>query len=291
MRSDAAQNRPEFEAWLAKPGNAEAYASAKEIWDSTAGISRTRIAALSREKQRASGARRWGFATVLAAAVALGGAWLILGNRHEPLIATLPSGQSETTLADGTRVALFEDGRVEAHFSDGERRVVLLRGRARFEVAHDAARPFVVAAGHSETLALGTIFEVDLYRLDRPTVALVEGSVEVRMAGSKKALRLRPGETAEVADSGPRVMTGPPELLLATHIQGDELPLHFVLEKANRVNAVPIRLADPALGALKITGSFDLKDSAALARKLAAALDLDIETTTEGPLLRAPEKK
>nr|WP_269090322.1 FecR domain-containing protein [Sphingopyxis lutea] len=186
-------------------------------------------------------------------------------------------------LADGSTVTLMDGAWAEPQFSDTERRIRLHGGRARFDVAHDSARPFIVVAGVSETKALGTIFEVDA-RSSVPTVKLVRGSVEVRLGGSSKALRLAPGETAEVSDDGPRllpamaspVQTSEPTTMLAA----DALPLGAVIDAANKANAKPIRLADPALGSLPVTGRFDVADSASLARKLAAAFGLDDE---EGP--------
>src|SRR3546814_19997131 len=82
-------------------------------------------------------------------------------------------------LEDGTRVALMDGAKIDPKFSPGERRVILIGGRARFTVAHDTTRPFRVEAAGSETTALGTIFEVDL-RGREPVIHLVEGSVEIR---------------------------------------------------------------------------------------------------------------
>ncbi len=171
----------------------------------------------------------------------------------------------------------------EPQFSDTERRVRLHGGRARFDVAHDSARPFIVVAGISETKALGTVFEVDA-RSDVPKVKLVRGLVEVRLGGTTKTVRLAPGESAEVAQSGPRLipaMTSPVQTAEpTTMLAADGLPLGAVIDAANKANAKPIRLADPALASLPVTGRFDVDNGAALARKLAAALDLE---AAEGP--------
>ena len=50
--------------------------------------------------------------------------------------------------------------------------------------------------------------------------------------------------------------------------------LSEVIDQANRVNSNPIRLADPALGSLEVTGRFVVTDSASLARKLSAVFGL-----------------
>ncbi len=290
-RPDADEHRAEFDAWRGNPENAAAYARAAAEFDFHQGLSRTRLDAGARAEVRSPFNRRWAFATILAAAIALGFAWMILGNREQPQIAELLANQGETTLADGTRVTLMDGASIRTSYSDSERRVVLTGGRARFEVAHDAARPFVVAARNTEIVALGTIFEVNLLNLRMPRIALVQGSVEVRATDSRKSLRLRPGETAEVPAEGPRLATDPIMGKHSMRIDVDRTPLSTVLDQANRANDMAIRLADPELGRLEITGSFDLRNPEALARQLAAALDLEVERGADGPILRAQANK
>lgn len=202
MGPDAELHREAFDEWLAKPGNGKAYEEARDNWNWAGDMSTARIAADVRAdaREREPGGRRWAFATILAAVIAVGFAWYLVGRDSDRPIIASNSAQGESQLADGTRVTLMDGARIETRFSDGERRVILHDGRARFEVAHDASRPFLVEAGDSVTRALGTIFEVDL-RADVPRIALVEGSVEVRRLEGGKALRLRPGERAEVRAS------------------------------------------------------------------------------------------
>ncbi|MEI9850127.1 MAG: FecR domain-containing protein [Sphingomonas sp.] len=94
------------------------------------------------------------------------------------------------TLDDGSVVTLDTGTRLEVAFTQGERRLRLLAGRARFEVAHDAGRPFIVAAGDGEVVATGTIFDVSLVGA-RPRVRLIQGSVEVRSRSAVLARRAR----------------------------------------------------------------------------------------------------
>lgn len=288
MAPDAEQHRAGFEAWRANPANARAYAEAKDAWEYGGRVSRARIEADARGNAGAHepGGRRWAFATILAAAIALGFAWFAIGhNSDEPVVAA-NDRPGEGSLADGTRVRLMDGARIETRFSDGERRVILYGGRARFEVAHDASRPFLVEAGGSVTRALGTIFEIDLRR-DVPRIALIEGSVEVRRLAGGEALRLRPGEAAEVRSTGPQPVEQKQTRAPASDLWADNLPLGAILDRAKRENGVTIRLADPALAALPVTGRFEMTDGAPLARTLAAALDLDVGSGPDGPILRA----
>lgn len=286
MGPDADQYRAAFEDWIAKPGNAKAYQEARDNWTWAGDMSPARIEADAREDARSGepGGRRWAFATILAAVIALGFAWyLVGGGRDQPIVAT-NSTPGEDRLADGTRVTLMDGARIETRFTEGERRVILHGGRARFEVAHDASRPFLVEAGDSVTRALGTIFEVDL-RADVPRIALVEGSVEVRRLEGGKALRLRPGESAEVRSTGPQPVASEAAGAPAKSLWADNLPLGAILDRAGREHGVTIRLADPALASLQVTGRLDMTDARTLALKLGAALDLSVELAADGPIL------
>ncbi len=281
-------DREAFKLWYAKPGNAEAFAVAEDDFAVSGAASRTRIEAMARseagakKERNAPGGFRWAVATVAAIGIAVAFGWHMGRQADTPQIAAGPMLPGQLRLADGSTVTLMDGAWAEPQFSDTERRIRLHGGRARFDVAHDSARPFIVIAGVSETKALGTIFEVDA-RSSIPTVMLVRGSVEVRLGGTSKAVRLSPGESAEVSDAGPRLipaMTSPVQATEpTTMLAADALPLGSVIDAANKANAKPIRLADPALASLPVTGRFDVADGASLARKLAAALGLE---TTEG---------
>ena len=297
---DAAAHRAAFAAWHADPANAAAFAKAEEDWKYSAALSPARIRARAATPRSVSRPTRWLTASfAVAALIGLAWAGMTVWIPQDRLVAS-SAPESSSVLADGSRVLLMDGARITADFDTAQRRVTLHGGRARFTVAKDSARPFTVIAGHSETRALGTIFEVDL-RGGEPQVRLLEGRVTVRARGSA-ALELRPGESAAIARTGPRRLaatgtpttasaaspaaTSPPALRPAPvsatpadveWIDADALPLGDIITRANAVNAVPIRLADAGLAARKVSGRFDLGDSAALARKLAAALGLDAE--------------
>ncbi|MBL8650252.1 MAG: FecR domain-containing protein [Sphingopyxis sp.] len=300
---DAEAHKAEFDAWVADPENAAAYARAEENWLLVGGVAPEYLEAhrkASRTPARASA--RWALAAAVILALSLGVAWIALGNRGaDPIIADNSIG--DLLLDDGTRVALMDGAQIEQRFTPKERRVILSGGRARFTVAHDAARPFRVAAAGSETTALGTIFEIDL-RAGQPVIHLIQGSVEVRATRNVGAapIRLRPGQRATVANGGPEIVglerdapstetvspvpvAEPDSLLIA-----DKLPLGTVIDRANRVNSLKIELGDTALAARPISGKFDVADARSLARKLAIALDLDVEEFGASVVLKAKIK-
>src|SRR3546814_9019780 len=85
-------------------------------------MSTARIAADVRAdaREREPGGRRWAFATILAAVIAVGFAWYLVGrDGDQPIIAT-NSAQGEKRLADGTRVTLMDGARIETRFRSEE---------------------------------------------------------------------------------------------------------------------------------------------------------------------------
>ena len=301
--SDAAADRAKFDAWMADPENAAAYAEAERRW---AALDVNVAGRIRARAPRPSGSHRWRWATafLLAVMLAVGGAWYAGRAGTGSQLATRSVEGETVRLADGTLVELLDGAKIETRFSEGGREVVMTGGRARFTVAHDASRPFRVVAGGSEIVALGTVFEVDLTR-PNPSIRLVSGSVDVRAtAPGGRTVRLKPGDTVEVRGSEPlhlprgaaavstpdTAMTMPVANIPTTpRVVADKLPLSDVIDQANRVNSKSIRLADPGLGSLEVTGRFDLTDSASLARKLSAVFGLSAQES-DGAIILSRKK-
>ena len=79
-------------------------------------------------------------------------------------------------LADGTILELNQGARIIVKLSDSFRRIWLHRGEAHFHVAKDVGRPFVVHAGGTEVIAIGTSFNV-LFEDQVVQVIVTEGRV------------------------------------------------------------------------------------------------------------------
>lgn len=187
---------------------------------------------------------------------------------------TTAVGESRSiTLADGSKVTLDTNSAIEVP-KWGERRLVkLTKGQAYFEVAKDAAHPFVVTSGGKSVEALGTAFTVraDLNNYD---VALLEGRVKVNlgMAGARDTI-LNAGDT--LALSG-KTMTIRHKYAgkAADWIDGlltfDAMPLGQIVEEMNRYSARKIVLKDAALKAKPFSGTFRLNGSDELVQALSA---------------------
>jgi transmembrane sensor len=84
-------------------------------------------------------------------------------------------------LPDGTKVQLKVGSELTLDKDfNRSKRLVFLKGEAKFEVAHNANRPFIVKTDNVFTTALGTIFIARSATLDKVgQVALLEGKVKV----------------------------------------------------------------------------------------------------------------
>ena len=65
----------------------------------------------------------------------------------------------------------------------------------------------------------------------------------------------------------------------------DDTKLADAVAEANRNGGGQIRLADPSIGALRITGAFRAGDTDALAQSLEAAFNLLLERRPDGVLI------
>lgn len=168
------------------------------------------------------------------------------------------------TLPDGSRIVLNTDSRLRVAYSDRERRLVLERGQAIFEVAHGQPRPFVVLAAGQRITATGTVFDVRIGRDNGVKVALVEGSVVVRAdrAGSA-ATTMRPSEILVASSSSVSVATvvREPEIEQLVSWRNGMLifqddSLAEAVAEINRYVRQPILLQDDRLRSLRVSGAF-----------------------------------
>ncbi|MFA7388380.1 MAG: FecR domain-containing protein [Thiohalobacteraceae bacterium] len=206
-------------------------------------------------------------------------------------------GQKTVELADGSHVILFGSTRLVTHFSSRERRIDLLAGKARFDVTHDASRPFVVTARGGRVTALGTVFEVAVGQ--KVAVHLLRGRIRVVMpkAAPDRSTRnviLTPGQNvsyapdtradASIRHDAPAVSSGNAIDQQGTGQTFDDVPVSTIIAAVNRQSAVQIELADPAIGQEKIFARINFLSADSVARKLAQILDLSIDRSRPGRL-------
>jgi transmembrane sensor len=189
------------------------------------------------------------------------------------------------TLNDGSAVALNTSSVMQVKFEREQRRIVLRRGEASFQVSHDEQRPFIVQAGDVSVRAVGTAFTVRLREDGGVGVVVTEGVIEVTRAdGSSDTYRQKervsrnheviaetrqPIETAALSQSE-----------VARRLAWEEGQLVFDgehLEQAaaevNRYAPIPVVIDTPRLAGKSFVGVFRTGDARAFAQAAAAAFD------------------
>ena len=194
--------------------------------------------------------------------------------------ADAADGRRSLTLDDGSAIEMDVGSAVEVEMTAAERRIVLLRGRALFQVAHDAGRPFSVVAGEARTVALGTRFQVDR-RGDAIAVTLAEGSISVTGLGGLdgRSELLHPGEQLRYGLQPLSWSKHEVDLQVATGWERGRLvfhgaPLAEVLTEVNLYADRPLRIADSSLAMLPVSGNFIAGNSNLVASALVQTLPI-----------------
>lgn len=104
-----------------------------------------------------------------------------------------PKGKArKLKLADSSFVTLFPGAEIQVPGNyNQQQRTITLKGRAFFEIAADAQRPFAVKTASLTTHVLGTSFDIDEGASNR--VTLLSGKVSVHYAAKELAV-LSPGQ-------------------------------------------------------------------------------------------------
>jgi transmembrane sensor len=243
----------------------------------------TQVAAVERGTSRRR-IRLFGFAALILIALAVPSVWFYLWS------GTYSTGMGEQrsiVLSDGSTVDLNTRSRIRVRFTGSQRRVDLLKGQALFQVAHDAARPFVVRSDTAQVRAVGTQF--DVYRARSGTtvtvlegrVAVVDTRAQVRAPSEKSFAASESGESADgnaiFVAAGEQLTIGskaPARPVVAAtgsdmpwrqrRLEFHATPLASVVEEYNRYHERHLRIDDAALEQLPISGVFSATDSASL---------------------------
>jgi transmembrane sensor len=300
-----------FAAWLkASPTNVEEYLGvaqvARDLRKACADpqlspdvlLERARAedkaAAQSREARiggapRPTSIRRWQFAAACIAALGVVSVGGLLWREWQatrapaPIAATLVhfetrhGEQIRRRLADDSVLELNTDTAVTVSYSENERRLVIERGQAAFEVAHNPQRPFRVLGGSAQVVAVGTKFDVYVQH-DATVVTVTEGKVAVGLSPLLPASGTEPRSNRSAslvqvsANQQVRVSEdawpATPVAVDAQHttawlrrqIVFEHESLERVAAEFNRYAPTPIEITTPALRSLQVSGVFATDD-------------------------------
>lgn len=146
-----------------------------------------------------------------------------------PLLYTTQLAEKKSfVLPDGSKVILNAGSKisVDQNFGQEDRRLQL-DGEAFFDVAHNAAKPFIVQTSRMDVKVLGTAFNVRDYAVDESSeTSLIRGSVELSLKNENKKITLSPNEKYILREN--------------------------VVEAGNTANAVSSTVSEPASGLMPV---------------------------------------
>lgn len=186
------------------------------------------------------------------------------------------SGGQTADLHDGSRIQLAGNGKltVDEDFGEKERRV-RVKGKASFDIAHSAGKPFIVEAGETEIQVLGTKFTVEW---DTSLFIRVEsGKIQVTDPDLGKPVVMTEGMTLRR-----NAVSGEFEVKGAQGLSFEDVPFAQVVEAVEKEYHVKITVADPAMLEKRITTRFSGESVEEVMDALAFMVSASVETPAPG---------
>ena len=199
----------------------------------------------------------------------------------------------EVFLKDGTHIWLSTASGFNENYNENSRDLVLLAGEILIETAPDALRPFIVHTPHGKLQALGTRFSVRMDTSDTTCVAVFEGAVEVRIAGTGKSTVINSGRQTHFTSTalGKNHHADPGREAWAQGIlMVDNLPLSQVIEELSRYRNGHITV-DPEVASLPVFGSYPITNLDQTLRMLASVMPIHIKQTMPWWIVIEPSDK
>ncbi|PTR13133.1 MULTISPECIES: FecR domain-containing protein [unclassified Novosphingobium] len=268
-RNGSEEDRQAFRAWLReRPEHVAAMDLVERAWReaprAAAGRGLRPRARLA-EPAAARGAGRWRVAGPLlgaaCAALAAVAAWTL--TVHEQYLAAPADRMASFALADGSRVWLTPGSAVTMRATLLGRSVAL-DGEGTFDVKHER-RPFAVTAGDVRVVDRGTLFSV-ARRAGQTAVILARGAIDIEDSHSGALIATpHPGQQVSLAGDTATIAAIDADAALAWRdgrLVAQDLPLAAVMARFSQLSGVPIELRDPAMGDLRVYGTYRLGDVA-----------------------------
>lgn len=321
----------ELSSWLAQDSrNREAWKAVQVPWDALGqhaaapSVIELRRAALAhahdavRSNLWPKRFRRPAIAAGAAACLLAASAFLFWQQYQSDTLQTGFGERRVVTLSDGSQVTLDSRSEVTVRYTADARTLTLVRGQARFDVAHDISRPFTVTAEGHKVVATGTAFDVDLLG-PKLLVTLLNGHVVVlpqkaptipwipnaapegtgsstRAGAESRALSaagdamdriyLDPGEQLVMSSNGgPQVSHVDIDRVTAWErgeIVFDNEPLASVIQRMNRYGPRQIIAGDDRAASLRISGVFHEGDVDGFVSTIAAYLAVKARERPDG---------
>ena len=271
------------------------------------------LAAMARQVRRRRGRRLQAAAGGVAGFLLLALVWT--RSAHGPVApsSAVVHAPEVRVLADGTVVQLRPGAVIALAYTAAQRRVALTRGEAHFQVAKNAARPFIVEVGAVEFRAVGTAFSLER-KETKVELLVTEGRVAIDEhsgAGAPQVTGLAPSSsTLTTLGAGARTevslrstaATVPEVQLLAPaemsarqawrvpRLEFSGTPLREAIPIINAYSRVQLVLADEALAAVRVSGTLRADNLETLRELLAEAYGIRSEYRGETEIVLSKTK-
>lgn len=274
------QQEAEFQRWQdASPRHRQEFAALCQLWG-----------AMDQVVARRRPSRRKAVVSATLALLMLGG-WGLLHLPEQQDLITAYGEHKTLRLHDGSVLSLGGHTRVRVANRWNARQLVVEQGIVRIQVAANP-RPLTVLAVGGVLRDIGTTFDVARTGA-QVRVLVLEGQVAVTLGHAVEAA-LGTGQALRYAHG--RVLaqgTIPADSYFDWQSRVwrfQQLPLADLLEEANRQSAQPLRLADPAMARLTLSGSVQSGDRASLLGMLTSLLPLQTKAQADGGILLVRKK-
>ncbi|WP_298707323.1 FecR family protein [Chitinophaga sp.] len=217
----------------------------------------------------------WWMAAAAVAVLLMAGFWGLkrLGSGEQSF-----SGGQTAALHDGSRIQLAGNGTltVDEDFGEEERRV-RVSGKADFDIAPAAGKPFIVEAGGTEIKVLGTRFTVSF---DTTLFIQVEsGKIQVTDPSLGEPVVMTEGMSLRRnGANGGFEVSGQPERPMVFR----DVPFGLVVETVEKRYKVNITVADPAMLEKRITVHFSGESVEEVIDALAYMVSASVESPSPG---------
>jgi transmembrane sensor len=222
---------------------------------------------------------------------------------REPSFYETRIGELKTiALADGSIVQLDTNSAISTRYSEQQRHITLIRGKAFFDVEQNPSRPFEVSTQFGRVKAVGTAFAVHLSD-ESIVVTVEEGRVELSQrpveefssvsypAGSEEYEAASEGENFLSLGRGEKAVYAQDTQIKQKLLSGDLArnlawrrgilifagePLELVVKEISRYTEVEIDIANAELKNLEVGGRFETGELEALLEVLEVGFGVEV---------------
>jgi len=201
-----------------------------------------------------------------------------IGNDYQTSVGE----RQHARLADGTQITLNSDSAVDVLFNSAQRLLHLRRGEVYIATAADP-RPLMAQTQQGQLRALGTRFSVRQLA-DETLLAVYEGAVQVRPEHASVAPGeniIRAGQQVRFSRERMGLIEEARETTLAWRnglLVADDMPVRLWAHELMRYTDQQLE-CDPALGELRVSGTFPIDDLPLALAMLAQTYTLQVRHT------------